>query len=539
MRLDHQIRPEPATQFKRTPQVERDRDLIAEYLEDSSHFPGGHAAGIARPTSTADVSTLIQNAKRILPIGAQSSLTGGATPLGELVIVTDRLDRITSYNGTEISAQAGIPIEALQETLANRNAYYPPVPTFGGAFAGGVVSTNAAGAATFKYGTTRDWVNGLTVVLADGSILNLSRGEIISHPDGFFELVNQNGTFRIPVPSYKLPNVPKCSAGYFADKEMDLIDLFIGSEGTLGIITEIRFKVITPCPTTVLVWLTLPKTTTAFSILQQLREESQFTWKSHDSRGLDVAAIEHIDRHSLDLLRAEKMDQKFSISIPEDTEVSLLVQLEVPPDSLKIPSDAYNQVGEALSATAPDTPLVRLCRLLSAAGVLERTEIVLPQDHRRKNELFRFREAVPEIINRRIKIAQQKVDSRIKKIAADMIVPFSLLRESIELFEHEFRKRNLEFAIWGHISDANLHPNVIPRNLDDVHQGEDAVLECGKKIVALGGCPLAEHGVGRNTVKQTLLKILYGHAGIQQMRNVKKVLDPLGKLSPGVLFSEK
>ena len=120
-----------------------------------------------------------------------------------------------------------------------------------------------------------------------------------------------------------------------------------------------------------------------------------------------------------------------------------------------------------------------------------------------------------------------------------MIVPFSLLRESIELFEHEFRKRNLEFAIWGHISDANLHPNVIPRNLDDVHQGEDAVLECGKKIVALGGCPLAEHGVGRNTVKQTLLKILYGHAGIQQMRNVKKVLDPLGKLSPGVLFSEK
>ena len=120
-----------------------------------------------------------------------------------------------------------------------------------------------------------------------------------------------------------------------------------------------------------------------------------------------------------------------------------------------------------------------------------------------------------------------------------MIVPFALLGESIELFEHAFRTRNLEFAIWGHISDANLHPNVIPRNLDDVHQGEDAVLECGKKIVALGGCPLAEHGVGRNTVKQTLLKILYGHAGIQQMRNVKKVLDPLGKLSPGVLFSEK
>tara|TARA_Y100000588_G_scaffold392892_1_gene506590 strand:+ start:507 stop:2126 length:1620 start_codon:yes stop_codon:yes gene_type:complete len=539
MRLKHQIRPEPATQLKRDPQIERDSSSIAEYLEDAAHFPGGHASGIARPTSTADVSTLVQNAKRILPVGAQSSLTGGATPLGDLVIATDRLDRITSYNGTEISAQAGVPIEVLQETLANQNAYYPPVPTFGGAFSGGVVATNAAGATTFKYGTTRDWVNGLTVVLADGSILKVSRGEIFSHTDGFFELISQNGTCRIPVPSYKLPNVPKCSAGYFASEEMDLIDLFIGSEGTLGIITEIRFKVITPRPTTVLVWLTLPKVSKAFSILEQLRAESRLTWKSHDSRGLDVVSVEHIDRNSLDLLRADKIDQIFSVSIPVDTEVSLLAQIEVPADSVKMSSDAYKQIGEALSATAPDTPLVRLCRLLSAADVLERTEIVLPQDQRRKNQLFGFREAVPEAINRRIKMAQQKVDSRIKKIAADMIVPFSLLRESIELFEHAFRKRNLEFAIWGHISDANLHPNIIPRDLNDARQGEDAVLECGKKIVALGGCPLAEHGVGRNTVKQTLLKTLYGHAGIQQMRNVKKALDPSGKLAPGVLFPER
>src|SRR5207247_4941426 len=109
---------------------------------------------------------------------------------------------------------------------------------------GGVVATNAAGAATFKYGTTREWVRALTVVLANGEVLDIERGETTASRDGFFDVVLSDRTARIPVPPYRMPDVPKRSAGYFAAPSMDLIDLFIGSEGTLGVITAVTLRAI-------------------------------------------------------------------------------------------------------------------------------------------------------------------------------------------------------------------------------------------------------------------------------------------------------
>ena len=121
--------------------------------------------------------------------------------------------------------------------------FYPPVPTYDDAVAGGVIATNAAGAATFKYGSTRDWVHAITVVLANGQVLDLERGQTTAHPDGYFELVHGTHVTRITVPDYRMPDVAKRSAGYFSTPNMDLIDLFIGSEGTLGIVTESSFAV--------------------------------------------------------------------------------------------------------------------------------------------------------------------------------------------------------------------------------------------------------------------------------------------------------
>jgi FAD/FMN-containing dehydrogenase len=96
----------------------------------------------------------------------------------------------------------------------------------------------------------------------------------------------------------------------------------------------------------------------------------------------------------------------------------------------------------------------------------------------------------------------------------------------------------LQYAIWGHLSDGNLHPNVLPRNLDDVVRGREAIFEIARAVISMGGAPLAEHGVGRSPLKQRLLIELYGAAGIEQMRLVKRALDPDWKLAPGVLFSE-
>src|SRR4029079_9125720 len=182
--------------------------------------------------------TLLRTAKAVLPIGAQSSLTGGATPRGELLLSTARLNRVLDIGDDWVRVEAGVTLVELDAALARHGKYYPPAPTFTGAFVGGTVATKAAGAATFKYGTTRDWVDSATVVLASGDVLEIRRGAVRAHADGYFDVVSSAGHIRVPVPRYRMPDVPKLSAGYFAQPGMDLIDLFIGSEGTLGVIRE-------------------------------------------------------------------------------------------------------------------------------------------------------------------------------------------------------------------------------------------------------------------------------------------------------------
>jgi D-lactate dehydrogenase (cytochrome) len=196
----------------------------------------------------------------------------------------------------------------------------------------------------------------------------------------------------------------------------------------------------------------------------------------------------------------------------------------------------YDQVASALSASAPDTPLVRFCRLLDRFGVLDRTELVPPCDSRRAAQLLAFREAVPSGVNQRVGAAKRTVDDRIAKTAADMIVPFESFAAMMDVYRRGFESRGLDYAVWGHASDGNVHPNVIPRTYQDVEAGREAIVEFGREVVRMGGSPLAEHGVGRNPVKQALLRELYGDQGIEQMRAVKRALDPAWKLAPGVIF---
>jgi D-lactate dehydrogenase (cytochrome) len=143
---------------------------------------------------------------------------------------------------------------------------------------------------------------------------------------------------------------------------------------------------------------------------------------------------------------------------------------------------------------------------------------------------------VPAAVNARVARAQATVDPRITKTAGDMVVPWAHFGEALATYREGFERRGLDYAIWGHASDGNVHPNVIPRSFADVEAGREAILEFGRTIVRLGGSPLAEHGVGRSAVKQALLRMLYGAAGIEQMRAVKRALDPDGRLAAGVLL---
>ena len=514
------------------PPIRRDSDVLASFLEDAAHFPGGYASGIATPATEAEVAALLRGASSVLAIGAQSSLTGGATPRGEVLLSTSRLNRIVASGDDWIRVEAGVTLVDLDLALASTGKHYPPVPTFTGAFVGGIVATNAAGAATFKYGTTRQWVRALTVVLANGDVLDVERGKTIAHPDGYFDIVLPDRTARVPVPRYRMPDVAKVSAGYFAAPGMDLIDLFIGSEGTLGVITAATLRVLPVRPAMCLAFVPFDDRTAALAFVTRLRDAARETWRTRDPRGMDVSAIEHMDARCLALLREDGADRANGVAIPDHAAIALLVTLELPETTA---AQAFDEIGRAREADARDTPLVRFCRALDEAGVLDCVEIAVPGDAAREHQLLALREAVPAGVNARVGRARQ-LDARIAKTAADMIVPFERLGELLQMYDEEFRLRGLDAAVWGHISDGNLHPNVIPRSMAEAESGKAAILAFGREVIRLGGSPLAEHGVGRNPVKQQLLVELYGREGIEEMRAVKRALDPESKLAPGVLF---
>jgi D-lactate dehydrogenase (cytochrome) len=515
--------------------VSRDPDVVAAFLEDAAHVPGGHAAGVAVPASEADIAALVRAAPAVLPVGAQSSLTGGATPMGEIVLSTAKLNRILDIGPDAVRLQPGVPLVELDRALAREGRYYPPSPTFSGAFAGGTVATNAAGAATFKYGSTRDWVQALTVVLADGSVVDLTRGETRAS-DGYFEIVAPRGTIRVPAPGYRLPDVPKVSAGYFAAPGMDLIDLFIGSEGTLGVVSEITFRILPERPAVALAWVPFDSRDRALAFVARLRALARDTWRTRDPNGVDVSGIEHMDARSLALLRDEGADRANGVTLTGREALALVVTIELRGVDA---AEAYDQIGRAGDEAPEDGALVRFCRLLDEYGVLDAVEIAVPGDRARADQLLALREAVPAAVNQRVGRAQREIDGRIQKTAADMIVPFDALPELFAICDAEFGSRGLDLAVWGHISDGNVHPNVIPRSYADVEAGKAAILAMGRRVVAMGGSPLAEHGVGRNPVKQALLAALYGPEGIAEMRRVKRALDPEWKLAPGVLFERE
>lgn len=492
---------------------------MEKYLSDAAHFPGGHLARIAIPGTIAEIPDIVREATSLLTIGAQSSLTGGATPMGETVLSTEKLTRVLDVGPSHIRVEAGVPVAVIQDTLAKHGAWFPPTPTFTGAFAGGIVATNAAGAATFRHGPVRPWVQSLTVVLADGSELAIHRGE--TRATGHrLRVTTTRGTIDVPVPSYLMPGVVKRSAGYHAEPDMDLIDLFIGSEGTLGIVTTVTFRTLSPVPTTALALVPCRSEADAIALVAELRQERA------------VAAIEHMDRRCLDVLHEDGADRRHDVSFPPGTE---LVQIELPSGTTE--ADAYAQIEASLTAGAPDGTMGRICRLLSAHGVFDDTEMALPGNARRAEQLIAVRESVPAGVNQRVGRAQHDADPRIAKTAADMIVPFERFGEMMQIYRDGYTLRGLDYAIWGHISDGNVHPNVIPRSYADVERGKEAILYFGREVARLGGCPLAEHGVGRSPVKQALLRGLYGDAGIEEMRAVKRALDPEWKLAPGVIFS--
>lgn len=491
-----------------------DAAAVAPYLQDAARTPGGHAPVVLLPRSEGEVAWALREAPAVLPVGAQSSLTGGATPFGEWVLSLARLDAIGPVADGAVRAGAGVALSSLEDALRPQGVFYPPVPTFRGALVGGVCSTNAAGASTFKYGSTRDWVRALTVVLAGGEVLDVARGRCLAR-DGAFAIERADGsTLVVPAPSYAMPRVAKRSAGYHSEPGLDLVDLLVGSEGTLGVITEAVLAV-RPAPARLLVWAAFAGESDALAAVRRLREDALQT-RAGERRGLDVASIESVDARCLELLREDGLDREHGVPLPPAARAALLFAVESEDGAFA--DDAFELIEE-----------------MCGPGLDGPTLVAPPGDDRRAGALLAMREGVPLAVNRRIR-ATQREHAGVHKVAGDMIVPCERLPEAMALYRAAFARRGLDHALWGHASDGNIHANAIPRSEGDVHAGEEAIAEMGEAVLAMGGCPMSEHGVGRDPVKQALLRRLYGDDGIAQMRATRRALDPEGRLSPGVLF---
>ncbi len=524
------------------PAVVRDPAVVAAYLEDASGAAPGRAAGVVRVESESDASALLASTlasgESILCQAARTSLTAGAIPRGEIVLSVERMRAIgriePSPGGGRVIVEPGVRLDELRRALALHDLYYPPVPTYEQAMVGGTVSTNAGGAATFKYGVTRSWVRELRVVLWNGDVLELERGQELARPGDALGVRLSDGTeVRVPVPRYRLPAIKKISAGYHAADPLDLVDLFVGSEGTLGLITSITLDLVPAPPALVTVGVFVPDLGRAIELAAELRSAALSARASGDRLGPDVRSIEVVDGGGLAIVRASGDARRLRVAVPEQARAFVLLEVELPEPSTEQAAQAA--LLAAYDGTAGDTPLSRLVGILGRHAPVDDVTFALPGDEVRQGALRELREAVPRRAGELL--AERKRGSPgVRKVGGDLVVPFPHVAEIVRIYQAGFETRGLSYAIWGHLSDGNLHPNALVRDERDVAAAIEALDEFAEAALRLGGAPLSEHGVGRDPLKQRLLLRFLGAAALDEMRAIKRALDPRSRFAPGVLF---
>ena len=312
-------------------------DQIQDYLSDASYLTGGHATRVVFPESAAEVAEVLRQATEtrtpVTVSGAGTGTVAGRVPFGGLVIATDRLDRIRSVEGAPNQlavAEAGVRLSELQRAVDAEGLLYPPDPTERSCFVGGNIATNASGARTFKYGPTRNYVERLQVALAAGEVLDLRRGDLRAGAAGQITIPLPSGkVIEAQLPSYQMPNVRKHASGYFVAPEMDLVDLFIGSEGTLGVIVEADLKLLLK-PEGLLsgvVFFDSEENLLGFVRAARTRSLANRGESSSISDGspIDARALEYFDDQSLGFLRTKYDTSSPNSQKPERKMYGILV----------------------------------------------------------------------------------------------------------------------------------------------------------------------------------------------------------------------
>ena len=498
-------------------------DEIQDYLSDASFVRGGNASSISFPETAEEVAAILREATRsktqVTISGAGTGTVAGRVPFGGIVIATDKLncigDVVRTGDGGQIAAAAGVRLIDLQRAVESQGLIYPPDPTERTCFIGGNIATNASGARTFKYGPTRDYVQALKLAFANGEAIDLRRGELHADAHGRISLPLPSGAaIEAQLPTYQMPQVRKHASGYFVAPEMDVIDLFIGSEGTLAVIVEAELKLL-PKPEGLLsgvVFFENEENLLAFvrdARARSLWHKLQSVDIPDDSQTevcatLSARALEYFDRESLNFLR-----QRYQ-TVPQNASGAIFFEQET-----------TTQSEDSLMSSW--LMLIEHHHALSDQSWFATNE----QDHAKLRE---FRHALPVLMNEWFAKYKQR------KVSTDMSVPDEAFPEMLKFYQDSLEGGELRYTIFGHIGDNHVHVNILPRDDTEAAKAWQIYRSFIQKAVALGGTISAEHGIGK--LKREYLRVLYGDQHLCEMAQLKRAFDPAGILGRGNMFDE-
>ncbi|WP_031515631.1 FAD-binding oxidoreductase [Desulfofalx alkaliphila] len=441
--------------------ITKHEELICYSFDATPDMPSKTPDVVVTPTSTDDIVKIVNIAKEfktpIYPRGSGTNLSGGSIPLeGGIVLSTLKMNKIIEVDADNHVAvvQPGVIIQDLNNAVAVHGLIYPPDPgTVTTATMGGSVSECSGGLRGLKYGVTKDYVMGLEVVLANGQVARFG-GKTVKNVTAY-----------------------------------DLVKLFTGAEGTLGIITEITVKLI-PAP---------QSRATMLATFGSL-EDAGNAIKGIVSNKVIPATLEIMDQVTI-----RTVENFAKVGLPTDARAILLIEV----DGI---AEVVNKEAEIVKKIVND----------NQGNIKEAKD-----DQERDNLWTARRAALPAL-------AQVKPTT----VLEDATVPRSNITEMLVAIEEIAEKYNLNIGTFGHAGDGNLHPTILTdeRDKEEMERVHQAVEEIFKKALELGGTLSGEHGIG--IAKARFLEWELGKSGIYVLNRIKEALDPENLLNPGKIVSK-
>ena len=490
-------------------------DEIQSYLADASNLRGGHAARVVFPETSQEVAdALLEAARAGVPVtvaGAGTGIVGGRVPFGGIVLATERLNRIKEItreeSGGRAIAEPGVVLTDFQRAVEAQGFLYPPDPTERSCYLGATVATNSSGARTFKYGPTRRHVRRLKVALTTGDVLDLRRGAIRADANGKLRIPLDRGrVIEAQLPSYRMPQTRKHVAGYYVAPQMDALDLFIGSEGTLGVVTEIETALL-PKPEGVLSGVVFFKDEDSLlAFVREARTRSLESRAAGRTGAFDARALEYFDVEALRFL-----SERYALVPRDATAGAIFFEQETTDqteDQLLADWHALLQKHEAL---------------------LDRSWFATEESDQAR--IREFRHHLPVLVNEWLARHNQR------KVSTDMAVPDEHFPAMLRFYAESLRESRLRHVTFGHIGDNHVHVNIMPRDAGEAARAREIYMQFVRRAVNLGGTISAEHGVGK--IKRDYLRELYGKEHLREMAALKRAFDPACILGRGNIFAEE